>query len=135
MLLKFLGKYRDVGLLLMRIGLGIMFMLHGLPKLLAGPRTWAGVGVAMGNLGIHFYPKVWGFLAATTEGIGGLLLAIGIFYRPVCVLLAFTMTVACLKHYSSGDDFMNKTSRPLELAIVFFGLSFVGPGRFSVDKD
>ena len=33
MLLKFLGKYRDVGLLVLRLGLGIMFMAHGLPKL------------------------------------------------------------------------------------------------------
>ena len=135
MLLKFLGKYRDVGLLVMRIGLAIMFMLHGLPKLLKGPATWAGVGAAMGNLGISFYPKVWGFIACTTEGIGGMLLAIGLFYRPVCVLLAFTMTVATLKHYNDGDNFESKTSRPLELALVFFGLSFVGPGRFSVDKD
>jgi putative oxidoreductase len=135
MLLKFLGKYRDAGLLVMRIGLGIMFMLHGLPKLLDGPKSWAVVGAAMANLGITIYPKVWGFLACTTEGIGGLLLAIGIFYRPICLLLAFTMTVAMLKHYKGGDDFMNKTSRPLELAIVFIGLSFIGPGRFSVDKD
>jgi putative oxidoreductase len=135
MLLKFLGKYRDAGLLIMRLGLGIMFMLHGLPKLMAGPKTWAAVGAAMGNLGISIYPKFWGFLACTTEGIGGLLLAIGIFYRPVCLLLFFTMTVATLKHYKGGDDFMSKTSRPLELAIVFFGLALVGPGRFSVDKD
>jgi putative oxidoreductase len=135
MLLKFLAKYRDAGLLIMRIGLGIMFMLHGLPKLLAGPKTWAAVGSAIGNLGIDFYPKFWGFLAAATEGIGGMLLAIGIFYRPICVLLMFTMMVASLKHHKGGDEFMAKTSRPLELAIVFFGLAFIGPGRFSVDKD
>ncbi|HZJ17376.1 MAG TPA: DoxX family protein [Chthoniobacteraceae bacterium] len=135
MLLKFLGKYRDAGLLIMRVGLGIMFMLHGLPDLIAGPKKWAVLGAAMGNLGIPFYPKLWGFLACATEGIGGLLLAIGIFYRPICLLLAFTMVVATLKHYKAGDDFLAKTSRPLELAMVFFGLSFVGPGRFSVYKD
>ena len=78
MLLKFLGKYRDAGLLIMRVGLGIMFMLHGLPDLIAGPKKWAVLGAAMGHLGIPFYPKLWGFLACATEGIGGLLLAIGI---------------------------------------------------------
>jgi len=135
MLLKFLSKYRDAGLLIMRIGLGVMFMLHGLPKLLAGPKMWATIGAAMGHLGIPFYPKVWGFLACTTEGIGGLLLAIGIFYRPICLLLFFTMTVATIQHYKGHDSFENKTSRPLELAVVFFGLACIGPGRFSVDKD
>src|SRR6188768_572793 len=110
MLLKFLGKYRDAGLLFMRLGLGVIIMLHGLPKLMGGPAKWKGVGMAMGNLGISIYPKFWGFLAATTEGIGGMLLIIGIFYRPVALLLAFTMAVAALQHHYSGDNFMAKTS-------------------------
>jgi putative oxidoreductase len=135
MLLKFLGKHRDTGLLIMRVGLGIMMMIHGLPKLMGGPKAWAAVGSAMGNLGIPFYPKFWGFMAAVTETVGGILLSIGIFYRPVCLLLMFVMIVATLKHYRSGDRFMDKTSRPLELAFAFFGMAFVGPGRFSVDKD
>jgi putative oxidoreductase len=135
MLLKFLGKHRDSGLLFMRLGLGVMFMLHGLPKLMGGPKVWGAVGAAMGNLGIHFWPKFWGLMAASTEGIGGLLLAIGFFYRPVALLLAFTMVVATLKHYHGGDNFMDKTSRPLELAFVCIGLAFIGPGRFSIDKD
>jgi len=135
MLLKFLGKYRDLGLLVMRLGLGVMFLLHGLPKLTGGPKMWTVLGGAMGNFGIHFYPIAWGFLAAVTEGIGGVLLVLGVFYRPTCLLLTFMMIVATTMHATSGDDFMMKTSRPLELAFVFFGLAFVGPGRFSIDKD
>ena len=135
MLLKFLGKYRDIGLLVMRLGLGVMFLLHGLPKLTGGPKMWAGIGAAMGNLGIHFYPVVWGFMAAVTEGIGGVLLILGVFYRPTCLLLMFTMIVATTMHLNAGDKFMPVTSRPLELAFVFFGLAFVGPGRISIDKD
>ena len=135
MLLKFLAKYRDAGLLVLRLGLGIMFLLHGLPLLTGGPKMWAGLGSEMGHLGIHFYPVAWGFMAAVSEGIGGLLLVLGVFYRPTCLLLCFVMIVATTKHLSEGDSFMMKTSRPLELAFVFFGLAFVGPGRFSIDKD
>ena len=41
----------DVGLLIMRIGLGLCFVtLHGGPKLLAGPEKWTMIGGAMGNL-------------------------------------------------------------------------------------
>ncbi len=135
MLFKFLSKYRDAGLLVMRLGLGVMFLLHGLPKLTGGPQKWKGLGAAMGNLGIDFYPVVWGFLAAVTEGIGGLLLILGVFYRPTCTLLCLVMIVATVSHATAGDSFMMKTSRPLELAFVFLGLAFAGPGRFSIDKD
>jgi putative oxidoreductase len=135
MLLKFLGKYRDTGLLILRLGLGILVLMHGMPKLVGGPAEWTKLGANMANLGIDFFPVFWGFMAAVTEGIGGLLLVVGLFYRPVCLLLCFTMIVATLKHYKAGDKFMQQTSRPLELAFVFLGLAVVGPGRFSVDKD
>ena len=136
MLLKFLGKYRDAGLLAMRIGLGIAFMIHGLPKLAGGVKMWKGVGEAMGHLGIHQWPAFWGFLASLTEGIGGVLLILGAFYRPICLLLTFTMAIATLQLTSDAKtrDF-KFYSHPLKMAVVFFGLAFIGPGRFSVDKD
>lgn len=135
MLLKFLAKYRDAGLLVLRIGLGIAFLIHGLPKLTGGPKVWKAVGSAMSNLGIEQFPEMWGFLAAVTEGIGGVLLILGAFYRPTCLLLTFTMFVATLQLSSGkGADFKSY-AHPLELAVVFFGLAFIGPGKFSVDKD
>lgn len=135
MLLKFLAKYRDAGLLVLRLGLGSAFLIHGLPKLVGGPKVWSGLGEAMGHLGIHQFPTLWGFLAAFSEGIGGLLLILGVFYRPICLMLMLTMIVATL-HLGAGKgrDF-KAYAHPLEMAIVFFGLAFVGPGRFSIDKD
>jgi putative oxidoreductase len=136
MLLKFLAAYRDAGLLILRIGLGIAFLIHGLPKLTGGPKVWKGVGTAMGNLGIDQFPEVWGFLAAVTEGIGGVLLILGAFYRPVCLLLCFTMIVAtCQLTLGSDKPEYKLYSHPLKMAVVFFGLAFIGPGKFSVDKD
>jgi putative oxidoreductase len=133
MLLKFLAKYRDTGLLVMRLGLGIAFLIHGLPKLTGGPAVWKSIGAAMGNIGIHHWPVVWGFLAAVTEGIGGLLLILGAFYRPTCLLLTFVMIIATLQVYGTHD--FKIYSHPLKMAVVFFGLAFIGPGRFSIDKD
>lgn len=135
MLLKFLGKYRDTGLLVLRIGLGVMFCLHGLPKLAAGPKLWMMLGKEMGHLGIHFFPVFWGFMAAATEGIGGILLVLGFCYRPVCLLLTFMMIIASLKLHHDKADFQSAASRPIELAVVFLGLAFIGPGRYSIDKD
>jgi putative oxidoreductase len=136
MLLKFLAKYRDAGLLFMRFGLGVIFVIHGLPKLTGGPATWRGIGQAMGNIGIHQWPEFWGFLAAVTEGLGGVLLVLGAFFRPACLLLGFTMAMATVQLMSDAKmrDF-KAYSHPLKMAVVFVGLAFIGPGRFSIDKD
>ena len=56
-----------LGLLILRIGIGIMFMLHGAPKLLGGPEQWEKQGRVMQNLGIDFLPAFWGFMAGFSD--------------------------------------------------------------------
>lgn len=135
MLLKFLAKYRDIGLLILRLGVGAAFIIHGLPKLTGGVKTWTGLGQSMSHIGIDFAPAFWGFMAAVTEGIGGVLLILGAFYRPICVMLAFTMTMATLTLALPKNRDFKLYSHPLKMAFVFVGLACIGPGRFSVDKD
>ncbi|WP_421945526.1 DoxX family protein [Pedobacter sp.] len=128
-----LGKYRNTGLLLLRIGVGIMFIIHGFPKLAGGPKGWEGLGGSMKVIGIDFLPVFWGFMAAATETFGGFLLIVGLFYRPACILLVFTMIIAALVHFGKGDG-LQGASHAIELGIVFFSLIFIGPGKYSVDK-
>ena len=110
-----------------------MFILHGYPKVLGGPEMWEKIGGAMGNVGINFLPVFWGFLAAITEAGGGLLFALGLFFRPISFALAFTMLIATLVHLSGGDGVMG-ASHSIEIGIVFFDFIFIGPGKYSVDK-
>lgn len=131
--LSSLGKFKNTGLLILRLGLGFMFIMHGYPKLLGGPERWEGVGHAMGSLGIDFFPVFWGLMAALTETIGGILFVLGLFFRPASLFLAFTMLVAAVFHLGQGDGLMG-SSHSIELGIVFLGLAFVGPGRYSIDK-
>jgi len=128
-----LGKYRNTGLLILRIGLGVMFIIHGFPKLAGGPSGWAGLGVSMKVVGIDFLPVFWGFMAAVAETFGGFLLIVGLFFRPACMLLVFTMAIAALVHFGKGDG-LKGASHAIELGIVFFSLIFIGPGKYSVDK-
>jgi putative oxidoreductase len=128
-----LGKYRNTGLLLLRIGLGIMFIIHGFPKLAAGPNGWTGLGGSMKVIGIDFLPIFWGFMAAVTETFGGFLLIVGLFFRPVLILLTFTMIIAALVMLGKGNG-LKGASQAIELGIVFFALIFIGPGKYSVDK-
>jgi putative oxidoreductase len=133
-LLGSLGKYKNTGLLVLRIGLGLSFLLlHGYPKLVGGPEKWQLVGSAMGNIGVNLYPVFWGFMAGFVEAVGGLFLLLGLFYRPTCILLAFTMFVAALFHIEAGQG-LSGASHALEIGFVFLGLLFVGPGNFRVDK-
>jgi putative oxidoreductase len=132
MVFRFLDKYRDIGLLILRVGIGVMFVLHGLPKLIAGPETWTMLGGSMKVLGIGFAPTAWGFMAALSECAGGILLVLGFFTRPACFFLLTTMIVATMMHIGKGDPSL-KYSYAMESGILFFSLIIIGPGKYSLD--
>jgi len=132
-LLSNLGNYRNFGLLIIRIGLGIMFIYHGYPLLGGGVKTWEGLGSATKYAGIHFWPVAWGLLAAAVETFGGFMLIIGLAFRPVCLLLLINLVVAALFHFGKGEG-LDGAAHAIEDAIMFAGLLFVGPGKYSMDK-
>ena len=128
-----LGKYNNFGLLLMRAGLGAMMIVHGFPKLAKGPELWEKIGGAMVTFGLDFLPAFWGFMAAFSEGVGGLLVIIGLFFRPACALIIITMIVAAASHFAKGDGIMG-ASHAIETGIAFIGLLILGPGKHAIDR-
>lgn len=138
MILTSWDRHRDLGLLILRIGIGLMFMSHGWPKLIGGVEKWVGVGGAMAHFGINFGFTFWGFMAAITEFGGGLMLILGFFSRPVLAALFFTMIVAAMVHFNMPPDKpgagFKGAAHAIELGIVFFSLIFIGPGKYSLDE-
>lgn len=131
--MKFLKKYQDFGLLFIRVGVGTGFLLiHGLRKITAGPERWQQLGRFMPSADIAELQIFWGLCATLTETLGAVLFAAGLFYRPVCALLGFTMLVAVYAHLSTGDN-LGATSHALNMVFVFFGLMFTSPGKYSLD--
>lgn len=128
-----LGNYKNFGLLIIRVGLGIMFIWHGYPKLAGGPKMWEMIGSNTKYVGITFLPVFWGLMSAVVETFGGFLLIIGWAFRPVCLLLLINLVVAACFHMGSGQG-LQMAAHAIEDAIVFFGLMFIGPGVYSVDK-
>ncbi|QHS54999.1 DoxX family protein [Mucilaginibacter sp. 14171R-50] len=131
--LSSLNNYRNTGLLILRVGLGAMMIFHGYPKLTGGTEMWAGLGSSTQYVGIHFWPVMWGFLAAITETLGGFLILIGFAFRPAAFFLMLNLVVAAATHLGKGDG-LDGAAHAIELAFVFAGLTFVGPGKYSVDK-
>lgn len=122
----------DLGLLILRVGIGASFCyFYGIPKIMAGPQMWEGIGAAMGKLGIHFMPVAWGFMAALAESLGAALLVLGIFTRTAAACLAFTMVIAVIHHVTAGDELV-KASHAIEAGMVFLALMAAGSGKYAI---
>jgi len=124
-------KCLNIGLLILRVGIGIKFLVHGYPKLMGGPEMWEGLGGTMAIFGITFAPVFWGFMAAVSEFFGAILLILGILLRPAAILLFLTMVVATTMHIVQGDGW-GAYSHAGGMAVVFLSLFFTGAGKYSL---
>ncbi len=133
MQMAFLAKYREAGLLIIRVSLGVLFVILTGPVLLGGHGSWASFGAGIRNLGLHSHFQVWGFLGALAGCLGAALLIFGLFFRlGVLLVLAITVVYALGAMHGSGG--WRTSLSAIELSLILVGLLFVGPGKLSVDK-
>jgi len=131
--MQWLAKYRETGLLLMRVGLGVLFFVIAGPVLLGGPSRWGNFGSGIRNLGVSTNFQFWGFLGALMGCAGGALMILGLYFRPG-VLLCLVITAVHLLGVLNGVRSLDNHLAAIELALMLVGLLFVGPGKYSVDK-
>jgi putative oxidoreductase len=132
MRLAFLAKYRETGLLLLRVSLGLLFILYAAPPLMGGPKAWAQFGAGAGHFGLHSHLQIWGFLGSLLGCLGGVLMIFGLFFR-IGVLLVLVLAIAHALTVSKGSGF--RVALPsIEMCFVLAGVLFIGPGKYSVDK-
>ena len=125
-------KAQDVGLLIIRVGIGLLTVAHGYPKIAGGINSWLWLGSQMRHVGITFAPAFFGCFAACTEFFGGLGLVLGLCTRIAGFFLSCVMFVAVAMHLSLGDGFQ-EYSHALSLLVLFVGLTIAGAGRLSLD--
>lgn len=126
----------DLGLLILRIGIGgSMVFFHGWGKI-SNPGNWEKLGGSMSQFGITFMPAFWGFMAAFSEFGAAILIMLGLYFRTASVLLAFTMLTAALVHLNmdpaSPNAGLKGASHALEFMVVFVALFFTGPGKHAL---
>lgn len=127
--MKFLSSFQPLGLLILRIALGLIFLAHGYPKLTRSVEVLQALFVQ------HGLPAQLVYVAGVLETFGGVLLIVGIFARPAALLLAVEMGVAIVKvHAGHGILALHEYEFPLGLAAACLALATVGAGAISVDQ-
>jgi putative oxidoreductase len=122
----------ELTLLMLRVSLGILTIIHGWPKIVGGITTWNYLGTFMQSVRIYFWPLLWGFLGASTEFFGGIMLTLGLGTRLASLALVVMMIVATAWHIDRGDAFM-LYSFPLTLVFVYLAFVIIGSGSYSLD--
>lgn len=126
------NRLNDWGLLVLRIGVGVVFLAHGLQKaFVLGPDGVAGF---FGAVGIPF-PYLNAVFITGLEIVGGLALVSGALTRVFAPLLAATMVVAIATVHLPNGFFMasNGYEFALTLLLANTGLTLTGAGAYAVD--
>ena len=124
----FFATWRPRALAVLRIVTAYLFITHGTAKLFGVPHQ-----AMFDNLKLLSLPGVAGIL----EVMGGALLLIGLFTRPVAFVMCGFMAVAYfMAHGSQGNvlvPMLNKGELAVLYCFVFLYFSVAGAGAWSVD--
>lgn len=110
---------------LLRIAAALLLLQHGTTKVLGFPVT------QMSGISLTSLPGIAGII----ELVGGALLLIGLFSRPVAFILSGMTAVAYFLVHAPQSFFpiLNGGELAALYSFVFFYLTFAGPGPWSVD--
>ncbi len=110
----------------LRIVSGLLFLLHGTQKLIGIPTPTRGMP--------EMYTLMWS--AGVLEVVGGALLIIGLFTRPVAFVLSGMMAVAYFMAHAPQDLFptLNGGDAAILFSFIFLYLFVAGGGSWSVDR-
>lgn len=125
-----------LGLAILRVVTGVIFVAHGAPKLFGGGVE--GLAGMLGNMGVPLSTvAAWG--VTLLEFFGGLALIVGLLVAPVAVLLALHMlTGIVLVHAANGFYVVGPGQGGVEFNLLLIAgllaLIFAGSGAAALDS-
>ncbi|WP_435364515.1 DoxX family protein [Haloarchaeobius sp. DYHT-AS-18] len=126
----------DLSVLTVRLGVGLIMLVHGLGKLTgAGPAGSGieGFAVALVSLGVPA-PVLTAWLVGFAEAVGGLLVLVGLFSRIGAAAIAVVMVGAILLVHLPNGFLVSNGGYEFALLVLLASVSlvFTDPGKYSV---
>lgn len=125
-----------LGLLILRLGIGLIIAAHGAQKLFG---VWGGPGMtkwAQSVQRLRIRPaQPWAWVAALSEFGGGLLLALGLLSPLGSLAITGAMLVAIATVHLAKGFWASKGGFEFNLSLMVgaAALAFTGPGPYSLD--
>jgi len=129
--MQFMEKLRPLTLLLLRVGVGVVFMANGYPKFWGRRLEHIDEFVHVAHLPAYFV-----YIAGALELGGGGLLVLGLFTRFFGLLLAGEMAIALWRDEKILQHPLNIETYGLALVlgVAAFALATFGAGSISLDR-
>ena len=130
-------KQFDVGLLVLRVSLGIVFIAHGYLKVFTfGLKHAMEVFEAHTVWHINMIPGWVALPSAAIEWVGGILLILGVKTRLITPFLAAVAFGAGAVHFENGWNYTSKPDGGWEygifLCLCCIVVFLVGPGKYTL---
>ncbi|AKL85748.1 YdfP [Bacillus atrophaeus UCMB-5137] len=126
----------SVGLLIIRLIIGLLFVGHGAQKLFGwfGGHDLKGTGGWFESIGMKPGVTV-ALLAGLSELFGGIMFALGLLTPLAGIIIAGTMVMAIVKVHGANGLWVtnNGYEYNLTLLAVTIGIALTGPGQYAVD--
>lgn len=124
----------SLGLAILRVLVGVIYVMHGWPKFAGGVENTAGF---LGTLGFPA-PLAFAWLVTLLETVGGALLVVGFLVTPLALLFIVEMLLGILLvHAPNGFYVIGPGQDGVEFNLLLIGallvLILTGPGTWSID--
>jgi uncharacterized membrane protein YphA (DoxX/SURF4 family) len=125
-------KNKSLGLLILRLFVGGIFIIHGVQKLM----NMEGTIGFFSQIGLNSF---WAWVVALVETVGGVALVLGLFVQYASALLSIVLLVAIImvKYKFGGPTLLGKfAAGEVDLALLGSTLALVctGAGRYALSK-
>ncbi len=130
--MAWLSKYQPQLLSLLRIVAGLLFLEHGMQKILHIPPMPAAMLAA---IPANFIPVI--MAAGLIELVGGALITLGIFTRLTAFICSGEMAIGYwVVHFSRGGFFpaLNGGDAAILFCFVFLFIAAAGPGSIALSR-
>lgn len=124
--------FDDIGKLLLRLGIGVLILFHGVDKAING------ISFIEGMLGARDLPSFVTYGVYIGEIVAPILIILGLFTRYAGMILAFDMFVAILLVHAGtiftlGSHGEWSIETPLLYMLGAVTIALLGAGRYSID--